>query len=184
LIIGDKKEFPEKKDDFVLKIDDQNIKTSFLGPNSVFYFTDTEIFEIKSKNKQVLQIIKRAFLKKYTKQSGQYSQKRETSLSPDEIFEINTIQKELRNIFNITTNLPELFKISEISDKKEVLEINYQHGDNFIEIIPYLDYKIKKVPISDSIKFNKKKLLNPFYRKFSDELGFDYLIKIEKDVIL
>ena len=184
LLIKEKKVFPEKKDDFILKIEDNNFKFFFVGLKAVFVFSENTFFEITSENKTALSIIKRAFLQKYSKNSKQYSQKKETSFSADEVFEINEIQKELKNIFELNSNLPANFHIQEIKEKKEILEINYKHKENFVEIIPYLDYKIKKIPISESIRLNKKNQENPFSRKYSEDLGFDFLIKIENDRIL
>ncbi|HIP21898.1 MAG TPA: hypothetical protein EYG72_03055 [Candidatus Pacebacteria bacterium] len=140
--------------------------------------------EIKTSNKKILLIIKRAFLKKYSKNLSLYSEFQKTSLSSEEILEINNIKSELENIFSLNSNFSKKFIIEEIKEKKEILEINYNHKDNFIEIIPFLDYGIKKIPISDSVKFQKKGLQHSFTRKFNDELGIDYLIKIENEKII
>ncbi len=176
--------FPEKINDFVLEIERQNIDNFIITRNSIFYIQNNILAEIKTENRILLNIIKRAFLKKYSKNSNLYSEFQKTSLSPEEILEINSLKKDLQNIFNLNSNWNKDFKITEIEEKKEILEINYIHEDNFIEIIPFLDYGVKKISISDSIKFQKKGTDYSFKRKFSDELGIEFLIKIDGEKII
>jgi len=176
--------FPEKINDFILEIERQRIDDFIITRDSIFYIQGDILGEIKTSNKKILLIIKRAFLKKYSKNLSLYSEFQKTSLSSEEILEINNIKSELENIFSLNSNFSKKFIIEEIKEKKEILEINYNHKDNFIEIIPFLDYGIKKIPISDSVKFQKKGLQHSFTRKFNDELGIDYLIKIENEKII
>lgn len=176
--------FPEKINDFVLEINNKSYNDFILTRTSIFYIKDGILGEITTNNKFLLNIIKRSFLKKYSNIKTIYSEFSKTSLSTEEILEINYIKKDLKKIFKLETNVKNDFEIKEIKSQKKILEINYNHKENSIEIIPYLDYGIQKIPISSSVYLSNKGGQEKFVRKANDEFGEDYLINIQNDEII
>jgi hypothetical protein len=88
----------------VFEIENQKIDEFILTKNSIFYIKENILAELTSQNKTVLNILKRAFLKKYSKNLKLYSEFQKTSLSPEEILDINQIKNELEKILSLETN--------------------------------------------------------------------------------
>ncbi len=175
--------FPEKKGDFIFRLKNQKIQNFFLSHKAIYVFEANKLIKIETEKKEILNIIKRIFLKKYSQNKDIFSQFFQTSLSEKEIIKINEILDEFQKIFHFEKKQISNFQLIEEKKSLEEIDIFYDFEKNILEIFPILNYGVKKIRISNSVFLSKTKNGGKFIRKSNAEVGENFLIKIEKNKI-
>jgi hypothetical protein len=115
---------------------------------------------------------------KSDKLSGCFSEKFETKLTEDQIFNINNIIKNTKKSFNLKTEIKEDFVVKEYKKSEEVFVVDFDLENQAIEITAFMDYGFTKIDISETVVTKVFSGEKSFIRKLSNLYGFKYIFEI------
>jgi hypothetical protein len=174
--------FPLSENDFVFRIKNESeffdLKKRILFFNDfIFYIKNNKIF-ISKINLDLVEILKRIIGKNYDKISGFFSEKFETKLNEDQIFNINNIIKSAHNFFNLETEIESNFLIKKFEKSEENIFVDFDLEKEKLEIKILLDYGCKKFNITETV-FTKIISGNTiFSRRANSFYGYKYIFDI------
>jgi SNF2 family DNA or RNA helicase len=179
--------FPLVENDFVFRIESDSEFEKFrkkflLSDGFIFYIKNEKLFfhEIE---KDIEEILKRVVSKNYDKISGFFSERLETKLSEDQIFNINKIIKKSKSFFNLKTDIEEDFVIKKYDKSEKKFWVDFDVEKQKMEIKVLLDYGCKKVDIAETV-FTKVISGETFFSRRSNTFyGYKFIFNIDEKKI-
>lgn len=81
---------------------------------------------------------------------------RETELTGEEVILINGIMREAKTSFEITTDLSPDMEMREYKNARQVIIIDYDQKQNILDMCAIIDYGLKKIDVSESIRVSRR----------------------------